>query len=148
MRKHTLLVTRVATCCHNFHALTSLHMDVKDSIGKRHLVTTFPQRLTLQCRNLQKNSATMLLDAYNQGRTKGDVARHMGVCRASIDRRYNNTGSTRDRPRSGRPRRSTPAHDRYIGVMHRTRFRTATSTASQIPGLRRISSQTDINRLR
>ena len=42
-----------------------------------------------------------------------------------------------------------PVQDRYIRLMHlRDRFRTATSTASQIPGLRRISSQTVISCLR
>ena len=47
------------------------------------------------------------------------------------------TGSTRDRPRSGRPSATTPAEDRYFRLMHlRDIFRTATSTTSQIPGLR------------
>ena len=70
----------------------------------------------------------------------------MEVYRTSINRfwvRYN-TGCTRDRPRSGRPRPTTPAQNRYI----RDRFRTATSKASQIPELSRISFQTVINRLR
>ena len=44
---------------------------------------------------------------------------------------------------------TTQAQDQYIRLMHlRDRFRTTTSTASRIPGLRRISSQTVINRLR
>ena len=63
--------------------------------------------------------------------------------------RYNATGSTRDRPRSGRPRITTPAQDRYIRLLHlRDRFKTASSTVNQIPGLRRVSSQTIRNRLR
>ena len=52
---------------------------------------------------------------------------------------YNNTGSTCHRQRA-----ITPAQNRYIRLMHfRVSFRTATSTTNQIPGLRRISSQTD-----
>jgi hypothetical protein len=63
--------------------------------------------------------------------------------------RYQQNGSTRDLPRSGRPRVITAAHDRYIRLRHlRERFTTATSTASTIPGVRRISDQTVSNRLR
>ena len=42
----------------------------------------------------------------------------------------------------------TPAQDWHLQLIHLwDRFRTATSTASQIPGLRQSSSQTIINRL-
>ena len=42
----------------------------------------------------------------------------------------------------------TPAHDRYFRLMHlQERFRTATCTASQIPGLKLNPSQTVTNRL-
>ena len=51
--------------------------------------------------------------------------------------------------RSGRPRVTTAAQDRYIRVRHlRDRTTTATSTAAQIPGDGRISDQTVRNRLR
>ena len=63
--------------------------------------------------------------------------------------RFQQQGSTRDRPRSGRPRVTTAAQDRYIRVRHlRQRTTTATSTAAAIPGHRRISDQTVRNRLR
>ena len=47
------------------------------------------------------------------GANQVDVARHMEVCRATTGFVcgvcYNNTGSSRDRPRLGRPRVITPA---------------------------------------
>lgn len=50
-------------------------------------------------------------------------------------------------PRSGRPRVTTAAQDRFIRLQHlRERFRTTTSTALSIPGGRRISDQTVRNR--
>ena len=63
--------------------------------------------------------------------------------------RYQQQGSTHDRPRLGRPRVTTPAQDRHIRLRHlRDRFTTVTSTAAAIPGQRRISDQTVRNRLR
>ena len=50
--------------------------------------------------------------------------------------------STRDLPRSGRPRMPTAAQDRYIRVPHlRVRFTTATSIASSILGRHRVFDQ-------
>ncbi|XP_076343021.1 uncharacterized protein LOC143243128 isoform X3 [Tachypleus tridentatus] len=47
--------------------------------------------------------------------------------------RHQQHGSTRDRPRSGRPRLTTPAQDHYIRLRHlRDRTTTATSTASTV----------------
>ena len=61
----------------------------------------------------------------------------------------NRKGSTHNRPRSGRPRVTTPAQDRHIRLRHlRDRFTTATSTAAAIPGQHRISEQTVRNCLR
>ena len=81
-----------------------------------------------------------------------DVARHFGVHRNTADalwRRYQQFGTTRDRPRSGRPRVTSNRQDTYIRVVHlRDRLRTATLTARSIPGLRRISPWTVRNRLR
>ena len=71
---HTLHMTRVAKCCHNLHNclhnITSLHRRIKDSIGKCHRVTIFPERLTLECQILEKNSAINLLHSCKQGRTR------------------------------------------------------------------------------
>ena len=64
----------------------------------------------------------------------------------SLRRRFVQTGSTEDLPRSGRPRLTTPAQDRYILNQHlRNRFLTASVT----PGTHnpRISAQTVRNRL-
>ena len=46
-----------------------------------------------------------------------------------ITNRFDSTGTTADRPRSGRPRMTTPRQD-------------CTSTAGNIPGLHRNSSKT------
>ena len=76
----------------------------------------------------------------------------IGVHRNTVDalwRRYQQFGTTRDRPRSGRPRVQSKGQDTYIWVVHlRDRLRTATLTARSIPGLRRISPRTTHNRLR
>ena len=86
------------------------------------------------------------------GQTQLQVANALRVSRQTISnlwRRYNGTGTVRDRPRSGGPSVTTHAQDRFIRLRHlRDRFTTATSTSTQIPGLRRISGQTVRNRLR
>ena len=86
------------------------------------------------------------------GESQSAVARHFNVHHTTINRlwhRYNQFNSTNDRPRSGRPRVTTPAQDRFIRLFHlRHRFAVATATAGQVPGLRRISEQTIRNRLR
>ena len=61
------------------------------------------------------------------------------------------TGRTADHPRSGKPRVTTPAQDRYIRTSHiRDRYRMATTTARVTPGTHNpsISVQTVLNRLR
>lgn len=97
----------------------------------------------------ERNNAIGRLEV---GVTQQAVARHFGVSRqtiAALWTRYHNTQSVNDRPRSGRPRVTTAAQDRYIRVRHlRDRTTTATSTAAQIPGHGRISDQTVRNRLR
>uniref|UniRef100_A0AAZ3PA60 Transposase Tc1-like domain-containing protein n=1 Tax=Oncorhynchus tshawytscha TaxID=74940 RepID=A0AAZ3PA60_ONCTS len=82
-----------------------------------------------------------------------DVARAIN-CNVHIVRRlrqcYKETGRTADHPRSGRPRVTTPAQDRYIQTSHlRDRFRMAT-TARVTPGMHNpsISAQTVLHRLR
>ena len=63
--------------------------------------------------------------------------------------RYQQSSSTADHQRSGRPRITSAADDRYIRVLHmRNRTVTARATSSNVPGLRRISAQTVRNRLR
>ena len=88
------------------------------------------------------------------GASKIEVARRFGCTRAVVYRlemQYRQTGNTLDRPCSGRPRVTTAQHDRRICIHHlRERFRTATLTASETPGIHnpRIFSQRVINRLR
>ena len=100
--------------------------------------------------NQRQAAVRMLLG----GQTQSDVARHFGVHKSTVSRLYRRlrlTGTTNDRPRSGRPRVTTPRQDRFIRLSHlRDRFRTATETADQTPGLHnnRISDQTVRNRLR
>ena len=85
--------------------------------------------------------------------TTAEVAARVGASVQSIRslrRRFAQTGSTRDLPRSGRPRVTSRAQDRYILNQHlRDRFRTATATAAVTPGTHnnRISAQTVRNRL-
>ena len=88
------------------------------------------------------------------GMRTADVARAIN-CNARTVRhlrqRYRETGRTADRPRSGRPRVTTPAQDRYIRTSHlRDRYRMATTTARVTPGTHNpsISAQTVRNRLR
>ena len=63
-----------------------------------------------------------------------NVARHFGVAFSTareIRNRYAETRSFRDRPRSGRPRVTTPQQDRHVVLSHlRNRFRPVTSTAA------------------
>ena len=83
-----------------------------------------------------------------------EIARQLGCSQATISklrRRFEETGSVRDRPRSGRPRITTPNQDRWIVLQHlRDRFRPASATARVTPGLRylRISADTVRRRLR
>ena len=58
-------------------------------------------------------------------------------------------GPTRDRPRPGQPRVTTPAQDRHIRLTHLCHpFQPASQTASETPGSHRneISSRTDRRR--
>ena len=91
----------------------------------------------------QRNNA---IDWWEAGETQTEVASTFYVSQSTISRildRYGQHRSTRDLPRSGRPRMTTAAQDCYIRVRHlRDRFTTATSTVSSIPGRHRISDQT------
>jgi DNA invertase Pin-like site-specific DNA recombinase len=97
----------------------------------------------------QRNNAISRLETDGP---KTAVVSNFNVSQGTISRlweRYQKDGSTRDLPRPGRLRMTTDAQDRYIRSRHlRERFTTATSTASTIPGVRRISDQTVRNRLR
>ena len=82
-----------------------------------------------------------------------DVARHFGVTErtmSNLKRKFRETGTVKDRPRSGRPRKTTPAEDRYIVTSsRRNRFLTGTQLAVQLRNARGtiVSDQTVRNRL-
>ena len=70
---------------------------------------------------------------------------------ARLKTRLRDTGTTHDRPRSGRPRETTLRQDRHIRIIPlRNRFVNASQTAWQTHGRHnnRISAQTVRNRLR
>ena len=78
------------------------------------------------------------------------VARTLGCKRLAIHRLrrcFQMTGSTKDRPRSGRPKVTSPADDRFIRLRHlRDRFLPATSSTNVVQG-RRVSARTIRRRL-
>jgi len=88
-----------------------------------------------------------------RGTWAAEVAARVGASVQSIRslrRRFAQTGSTRDLPRSGRPRVTSQTQDRFILNQHlRDRFRTAKATAAVTPGAHnnRISAHTVRNRL-
>lgn len=103
---------------------------------------------------LPQNFREQAIGMLTAGRSQTQIARHFGVARSTICRlqhRFRQTGSTRDRPRPGAPRVTTPRQDRYIRLTHlRNRFQTAVTTAMNTPGRNnpRISAKTVLRRLR
>ena len=87
------------------------------------------------------------------GMTQRQVAHRMGCCQSTIFKladRYGETGTVKDRPRSGRPRVTTTNQDRNIVLQHlQESFRPATATAAATPGQHnpRISAPTVRRRL-
>ncbi|KAK3082687.1 hypothetical protein FSP39_002633 [Pinctada imbricata] len=102
---------------------------------------------------LNKEQRLRTVGMIEAGRRHSDVASHFGVTRITISRLaslYRTTGSVNDRRRSGRPRVTTAAQDRYIVTSHlRNRFLTFPSTAIGTPGRtnNRISANTVRRRL-
>ena len=100
--------------------------------------------------HLRKRALGML----QGGMRTADLARAINCNARTVRRlrqRYREAGRTADRPRSGRPRVTTPAWDQYIRPSHlRDRYRMATTTARVTPGTFNpsISAQTVRNRLR
>jgi len=101
--------------------------------------------------NEQRAHAVGMLEA---GVNQAVVAREFGVHRSTISRlqsKFRETNTVADRPRAGRPRVTTLRQDRTIRLMHlRNRLKTATRTASEIPGRNRpvVSRDTVLSRLR
>lgn len=87
----------------------------------------------------------------DMGATQVHIARTFACTPLTVARllqRYRQIGTTQDRPRTGRPRVTTPREDQRIRVIHlRNRFVTAAETAATALG-RRISQRTVHRRLR
>ena len=70
----------------------------------------------------------------NAGMTMNAVAMNIGCSTRAIRylrQRFQSTGPTEDRPRSGRPRNTTRGQDRYIWNTYlRNRFQTVTAIAA------------------
>ena len=98
-----------------------------------------------------ENKRRHAIGMLQAGLAQNIVARHFGVHRNMIQsllRRFRQSGNTRDRQRSCRPRVTSHQQDNRIRLMHlRYRLQTSTLTARSIPGLRSISSRTVCNRL-
>jgi len=88
--------------------------------------------------NEQRARAVGMLET---GVNQAGVARDFGVHRSTIRRlqsKFRETNTVADRPRARRPRVTTLRHDRTIRLMHlRNRLKTASRTASEIPGRNR-----------
>jgi hypothetical protein len=101
---------------------------------------------------LDPATRNIAIDHIQAGESQNEVARTPNVNHCTIFRlwnRFQQTGSTNNRKRSGGPRITTPGQDRYIRIFHLPNRTVATSTtAAGIPGLRRISSKIVHNRLR
>ena len=78
------------------------------------------------------------------------IARTLGCSRVTVNnlfQRFRQTGQTSDRPRTGRPRVTTPREDRHLLTLHlRDRFLTVTSSARTALG-HGVSRQTVSRRL-
>ena len=83
-------------------------------------------KLTMQ----QRERAIGMLQ---MGGSQRHIARTFNCTTTTINKlfqRLRQTGSTKDRPRSGRPRVTTPCEDRQLRTRHlRNRFLTVTSSA-------------------
>jgi transposase len=94
------------------------------------------------------------LGILHGGMRTADVSRAINYNVRTVRRlrqRYRETGRGADCPRSGRPRVTTPAQDRYIRTSHlRDSYRMATTTARVTPGTHNpsITAQAVYSRLR
>ena len=97
--------------------------------------------------NLTNYVRVMIIDMNDAGIKQKDIAQMLNIHRHTVKntiKRFRLTGSTDELTRSGRRRIATARDDQYIRTFHlRDRFRSATFTALNLPGIgRRISAQT------
>lgn len=97
----------------------------------------------------ERHQALGMLEA---GASQQDVAARFQCHRNTVSRllsRHRESVEVSDRPRSGRPRVTTPGEDRWIVVTHlRNRRQTAVDTSQSLPDGRQIHPNTVRNRLR
>ena len=100
---------------------------------------------------LDPATRNMAISRLQARESQNEIARTLNINQSTISRlwnRFQQTGTTNDHQRSGRPRMTTLGQDRYIRVFHlRNRTFANSTTAAGISGLRRICSQTVHNRL-
>jgi transposase len=84
---------------------------------------------------LDPATRNIAIGRLHAGESQDEVARTLNVNQSTISRlwdRFQQTGSTNDRQRSGRPRITTREQDRYIRVFHlRNRTVAASTSAAQ-----------------
>ena len=104
-------------------------------------------------RHLTGNGASQAVCMLQAGRVQKAVAGHFNVSQSVISRlwnRFQRTGNVAERPRSGRPKKTTVGQDRYLSNMaKRQRFQSAVRLNSEFrtaTGVR-VSSQTVSNKL-
>ena len=121
-----------------------------DSYGQKTLRTDFFNAY-VDMPGLTQNERERAVGMLLAGTSKRNVSRIFRCSWntvSSLWNRYQQTGSTSDQPRSGRPRVTTRAEDNHIRLRHlRDRCHTATSTANTL-FRSRITAQTVRNRLR
>ena len=132
----------------------TIHLSyLKDSTQTRN--KTFKNRLfKLRMPRLRDTQRHQAIGMVAAGLSFREIARRMGCSHQTImklARRHEDTGSVCDRPRPGRERVTSVRTDRQIVLTHlRYRFRAATQTARETPGIRndRISASTVRRRLK
>ena len=80
-------------------------------------------------RNLTPEKRASIVALREAGFTQRTIAHRVNCSRSTVAKnveQFRQMGSNKDRPRSGRPRSSSPAQDRFLGLIsRRNRFWTA-----------------------
>jgi Transposase and inactivated derivatives len=104
-------------------------------------------------RSISQFDCVRIVTLCQEGLSTRDVSRHLGVNQSDVVRtwrRYRDTGTVDDMPRSGRPRATTAVDDRYLRISAR---RNPDSNATMLNSTfhattgRHITTQTVRNRL-
>jgi hypothetical protein len=133
--------------CNVFHGYLVVNSTIKLKRIKRSRLQLLLLSWYAALSRLDPATRNIAISRLQAGESQIEVARTLNINQSTISRlwnRFQQTGSTNDRQRSGRPRIATPGQYRYIRVFHLWNRTTvaASTTAAGIPGFRRISSQT------